>query len=446
MYYFSRLNIAIILLSSMLLGHEQQSATCADAAACRQAALDAASRQDYETFHDFAWRALQKGQPNDPDAMLLVARAQSLSGRPADALVMLRRLAERGVAVDALTSDDFRRVRGLPGWPDVEAAIDAAASARKSKPSTTGATANPAVAKPDKPAAATKVESPRTDPRVDPPGIPSAGESTVRLAETALQPVGLAYDGVSRRFVVADSHANKLVVADVIFKQVNDLVGAGSGGFGTLTALEIDRRRGDLWVTSMADGGRASVHKLQLVSGRTLARFDVPDAWLPATLNDVSMSESGSLLLIDQSGSRLLTLPVPGRGFSAAMPLQLPAPASLATTGETIYVAHRDGLAAVDLKSRKVSEVRPSKGVVLAGLRRIRWHDGALIAIQTDESTGTGRLVRIRLAGSGRTASRIDRLDDQLSDGSAVLTIADGSAYYLARGAEGTTIRRVRLR
>src|SRR3954471_19141847 len=89
---------------------------------CRQLALDAAARQDYETFHDLAWRAVQTGPRNDPALMYLLARAQSLSGRPADALVMLQRLAQIGTQTDAATIDDFRRVRALPGWAEFAAA------------------------------------------------------------------------------------------------------------------------------------------------------------------------------------------------------------------------------------------------------------------------------------------------------------------------------------
>ena len=87
-------------------------------ASCRQAAVEAAARGDYEAFHDLAWRAAQKGRPNDPELMYLLARAQSLSGRPGDALVMLRRLAQLGVPTDARDNQDFERVRRLPGWAD----------------------------------------------------------------------------------------------------------------------------------------------------------------------------------------------------------------------------------------------------------------------------------------------------------------------------------------
>src|SRR5262245_35815044 len=83
---------------------------------CQRLALEAAERGEYETFHDLAWRTVQKGPPNDVALMFLLARAQSLSGRPHDALVMLQRLADRGLGSEALSSEDFARTRQLPGW------------------------------------------------------------------------------------------------------------------------------------------------------------------------------------------------------------------------------------------------------------------------------------------------------------------------------------------
>src|SRR3954471_5747271 len=113
---------------------------------CRQLALDAAARQDYETFHDLAWRAVQTGPRNDPALMYLLARAQSLSGPPADALVMLQRLAQMGTKTDAATNDDFRRVRALPGWAEFDAS---AAPASETQPSPAASTVSPAAVQPE---------------------------------------------------------------------------------------------------------------------------------------------------------------------------------------------------------------------------------------------------------------------------------------------------------
>ena len=95
------------------VGAQVATIECREPQACRELALEARARGAFETFHDLAWRAVQTGQPNDPELMYLLARAQAVSGRRRDALVMLRRLAEAGFVNDAATHEDFRRVREL---------------------------------------------------------------------------------------------------------------------------------------------------------------------------------------------------------------------------------------------------------------------------------------------------------------------------------------------
>src|SRR5436189_6409722 len=91
---------------------------------CHRLALAAADRGDYQTFHDLAWRAVQTGPPRDPALMYLLARAQALSGRPHDALMMPQRLAEMGVPYDAANNADFIRTRQLRACPEVAARND----------------------------------------------------------------------------------------------------------------------------------------------------------------------------------------------------------------------------------------------------------------------------------------------------------------------------------
>ena len=79
-------------------------------AECRRLATEAAARGDAETFHDLAWRAVQRGKRNDPELMLLLARAQSLSGRPGDALVMHCLPAHRGEEISADLLEDPQSV------------------------------------------------------------------------------------------------------------------------------------------------------------------------------------------------------------------------------------------------------------------------------------------------------------------------------------------------
>ena len=115
----------MLLVLSALTCAESRCARAGAVASGRSAASwrCAAARQDYNAFHDLAWRALQAGPKNDPALMTMLARAQSLSGRPRDALVMLQRLAAMGVVTDAATSDDFSGVRACRSWPEFEARV-----------------------------------------------------------------------------------------------------------------------------------------------------------------------------------------------------------------------------------------------------------------------------------------------------------------------------------
>jgi hypothetical protein len=342
-----------------------------------------------------------------------------------------------GYATDARESEDFRRVRALPGWPAVEELIEArgrdGAPAKPLPPPERAVTA-PAVVKPASPAAAAPKKPAVRD------------EEALILGAAPLDPIAIAYDGASRRFVVGDRRANRLIVADEVFNRVSDLIGVSSAGLGLLDGFEIDSRRGDLWVSSSPEPGVSSVHKLQLVSGRVLSTIRLPDEMRPVTISDMSITDAGALLLVDAAGSRLLTIKAGSHNVGPLVRLSVRAPASLAPSGNVVYVAHEDGLSALDLKSGRVREITAPNGITLAGFRRLRFHRGSLVAIQADPGAETDRLVRVRLARGGARVAAVEPLDDGwASDGSA-LTIAREAAYYVARTGTGPIIRRVPLR
>jgi hypothetical protein len=245
--------LAVVSLSVAL--HGQRPQLCTEWRECRQMALDAAARGEYELFHDLAWRTVQTGPRNDPALMYQLARAQVLSGRPRDALVMLQRLVDKGLAATAITDPDFRRTRELPGWPEVESAIAAGMSVPLPLPIT--------------PVAAALATSPEP--------APGAASDAAHFSAQRFRPAGLAFDAVSQRFVIGDALGRKLIVVGVGPGHADDMVRADSAGFDDVVALGIDAQRGDLWVASAAEAsGTSSLHRLQLVSGRPLKTYRVP--------------------------------------------------------------------------------------------------------------------------------------------------------------------------
>jgi hypothetical protein len=414
---------------------------CREWRQCQQLALEARERGDYEKFHDLAWRTVQTGPARDPMLMYLLARAQSLSGRPHDALVMLNRLSDMSVPTDAATNDDFSAVRTLREWTQLEARLTPGAPPASPAPAGRASTPPPAASNATARAATN-------------PGLFKA-EDALSLS-AALEPAGLAYDGVSGRFVVGDRRERKLVVLDERSHHAIDLVRAASAGFYQITAIEIDTRRGDLWVVSADQSNNGAspataLNRLQLVSGRPIDMVPVPDNLKPARLDDVAVTTDGVVFVLDTLGKRILRLDSKTKNFAVVAALSFDGPTSIAPADDrTIFVAHASGIARVDSSTGAASPVREPTDVSLSGFKHIRRGPSSLVGIQ-QMPDGTRRAVSIRLNGGRAVGLDVVEPDLPRTD-PPVATLSSGDFYFLTRrppqdGKEGEiVVKRIRLR
>jgi len=377
---------------------------CHDWTECRQFALKAYADHDYDAFHDFARRSLAAGPPRDAKLLLLLARAESLTGRVDDARRTLERLARMGVKVDIASNNDFTNLRAA-GPAESTSAANAAT--------------------------------------VDKPNAPL--EVALRIPATRISPTGLAYDHVSGRFLMSDSSSDKLVSVDELSRHMVDLVKADSAGFRDITAFEIDTRRGDLWVVSAGRPGGTdhesvtALHKLQLISGRPLATLQPGDDFGDTRFADVAVATSGDVFVLDAAGGRIFRLAPRATTLRMACRLRLDHPVSLALTGDraaTAYVAHAAGLARVDLATGRSTRVAASKSLRLDGLERIRYDGGHIVGTQRGED-GIRHVVSIRIAaGAAPRALAVERLDSVDAVAGATLTALSGDdVYFLTREA-----------
>ncbi len=399
---------------------------------------------DYEGFHDLAWRAVQTRGQRDPDLLFLLARAQSLSGRPHDALVTLRRLAQEvHVAEDITTDDDFRRVRALPGWPEVQAII---------------AEVN-APAAPDNPAAEPSGRASRENRSAEPSGRTNrenrsaepSWKEVARFPVPAFSAGGLAYDAVSRRFVIGNLPERKLTIVEEGTNRAATLSG-DAARFLDVRALEIDRRQGDLWVISEgarngSDGTVSELHKLQLVSGRVLTIYTADASNGPSRFVDVAIGPGNGVLVLDGAGPGLMRPEKDGHTLARVMDLPAGTVTSLAPSddGRTVYVAYGDRIARVDLPTRHVDRVIGGHAA-LEGFARLRWHKSALIGVQAAD--GRQRIVQLRLSreGSKVTSTRVLDVPETTVNVSAAIDLLQDEFYYLIPGASEAAIRRIRLK
>lgn len=351
--------------------------------------------------------------------MYLLARAQSLSGRPGDALVMLTRLAERGIQTDAATNDDFRSVRALPGWTRYAAIGVQRTDAPASTPPVSCATAPPERANED---------------------------GAIHFSAPPFVPAGLAYDAVSRRFIAGDRGARKLVVIDEPSHHVANLAGAQSAGFGEITALEIDRHEGDLWVASAGEG-TSTLHKLQLISGRVIYSVTSPADAGRVRFVDVAVAATGRILALDAEGRRLFALARGSRRLQRVASLEADDPAGVAPAGRNVaYVSSSTGITRVDLATRTSVAVKTPRNIDLSGLTRVRMYRGAIVGIQKT-ADGGARAVLVRLNDAGTRARSLDVLDAVVSPfGDVTASVADDVLYYLSGTNAEAAVRRIKLR
>lgn len=340
----------MLLALFLILSSSQGAPSCENVEVCRAQALIAHAKGDFESFHDFAWAAYRKAKPNDPELMLLIARAQSLSGRPGDALVMLERVAAQGRMgpPEIVTDPDFARVRALPRWDEVREKLligivgsvpgklpDAPPESKKPDP----AAATAPVLKPEPPKsepAIIKPEAPKPEPpKPEPPkGEPTKSEPTKPAPSkpdapkskperpapartpgsplkftTALTPTALAYDRVSKRYIIGDRRARRIAVIDENTGQVSTLVGA-LGALGDVDGIAIDAQQGDLWVVTSGEEG-SSLSKMQLISGRVLSTVAIREMTAPIVA--LSFVSGAGLVAADSEGI-LWALRPGGRG------------------------------------------------------------------------------------------------------------------------------------
>jgi hypothetical protein len=268
---------------------------------------------------------------------------------------------------------------------------------------------------------------------------------------------------VSHRFVYGDRDGRKLRVVGVGLDHAVDLVRAESAGFFNVRALDIDTRRGDLWVVSASENGTAAaLHRLQLVSGRPLAAVPLVGDLLPLWPVDLTVTDGGAVLVLDRGG-RLLRLRPGSSTPEALMPLTLEGATSVTASGENVvFVAARDGVSRVDLASKTVTALGSPKNISLAGFERLRRYRGGLVGLQTD-ADGSRRVVRLELTANGRRVRRAAPYDTRFDAAAGPIALAvsgdevslitggpDPSGSVAVSSAAGTpaelSVHRLRLR
>jgi hypothetical protein len=247
---------------------------------------------------------------------------------------------------------------------------------------------------------------------------------------------------VSRRFVLGDRASSRLMIIDEVSHHVVNYASAATAGFlDELTGFAIDTRRGDLWVASAKGSGgdaTSTLHKLQLVSGRTLMEAPPADGAGALRLVDVAVTPDGTVYAIDDVDARLFRVRPGARRLEQVLRLQTAHPTALtAADDRVLYVAAEDGLVRVDLTSNKTAKVKSVEE--LTGFVSLAWQADSLVGVE--RVAGSYLVVRVPLDSSGMRAQ--PRAILAASTKRTVGTLTPQGFYYLS---EPGAIRLVKLK
>jgi sugar lactone lactonase YvrE len=290
-------------------------------------------------------------RPNHPRLLYNLAGAYALNGKTDESLGLINRIIAMGLYFPFEKDDDFKSL-----GPDLMKQAMAMAGKNKS--------------------------------------AVNASTRAFTLPDKEFIPEGIAYDPASERFFVGSIHKGKIVS---IGKngEVSDFSSPGDG-LWSVSGMKVDARRRILWASTTAfpqmaghktsDEGKAGVFKYDLATGKLLNKYLLSDTAERHALGDLTIDKTGRVYATDSVAPVIYSV-APG-GNSLEVFLRDPVFNSLQgltfTKDEKIlYVAdYSKGIFRVDIPSKAITQIKPSKYVTLLGIDGLYFRGGNLIAIQ----------------------------------------------------------------
>ena len=331
-------------------------------------AREARLKGDVPVWAAFATRAL--ALTHHPDVLISAARAHAAAGNKALALDYLGQAVRRGAGLDPVRFAEFKPLAADPEF------VALATAARRNL-------------------------------------MPLArAEVFTELPEHMSE--GITFDPVSRRFFVSGGEGQILAI-DTAGKATPF---ASGGGLRQLLGLKVDAQRRMLWLANgrypepgpnqPPDSGTGGIRAYNLDTGALVVSAELDERPLLHGFNDLALMDDGTAYVTDSNTHAVYKL-VPG-GEKLELVLRddrmtYPNGIAPAPDGRTIYVAHLEGISALDPATRSRRLLPQPVDTSLHSIDGLLLHDGVFYGVQT--SPYMPRLVAAALAPDGRSISKV---------------------------------------
>ena len=360
-------------------------------------AREARLKGDVPTWLAFATRSLALA-PDHPDILISVARANAAAGNRARALDHLAQAVRRGVGLDPLRLAEFKPFAGDPRFEAI------AADAKRNL-----------------------VPVARAAAFAD---IPETGSE------------GIAFDPVSRRLFVGPDGALFAIGMD---GKVTPF--ASGGGLRQLLGLKVDARRRLLWVVNgrypepvpnpPADAGTGGIRAYHLETGALVTAVEIDERPLLHGFNDMALADDGTVYVTDSHSHAVYKLAAGGKQLELLLrdpAMAYPNGIVLTPDGRTLYVAHVEGISAIDTASGKRRLLPVPADASVNSIDGLLLRDGLLYGVQT--SPYMHRILGAALSADGRSIARVWTVNSRTpADYSQSTAAIAGDDLYMVGGA-----------
>ena len=368
-----------------------------------QRGREAYARGDMAAFRE-AYREAARLRPGDVWMLYNLACAEARNGQTRAAVRALENIAAHRAAPDIEADADFDSIRGDEGYRSVAARMAALRRERVDSGATVGFT----------------------------------------VAEKGLVPEGVAYDPVTRSFFLSSIRQRRIlrIGAD---GRVSDFVTAARDGLRSAAGMAVDAKRRTLWVASEAmphmngfhrgDPPASAVFEYDLDSGRLRREHRPAASGKPPAFDDLTVAPDGRVYVNDGQSPRIFALDPSGGTFEVFLESDaLRGTQGLAVTpdGNTLYASDYNGLARIDLRSRRVTPVAVPPDLALNGIDGLVYAEGSLVGIQN--GIQPHRVIRLDLARDGVTVTkaRILEMNHPAFDEPTLGVVVGGRLYFTA--------------
>ena len=367
---------------------------------CYQRGMAAYQAKDYDTCIREFERALGF-IPSHPTVTYNLACAYALKGDVGAAVKWLERAVAYGMAVDVQSDQDFDSIRQSAAFRRVVTRLEA--------------TRRPV----------------------------ARGSVAFTLPEKDLIPEGIAWDSTTGDFYLGSIYKAKIVRVSRDGR-IADFTAPRQDGLRSVIGMKVDARRRVLWACSAVNSPRAAgfdpaelgwsgLFKYDLVTGRLLAKYDLPPRDGKHLLNDLVVTEAGDVYVSDSEAGSVWQV-------TADSGLQLlvhsddflyPNGITLSADGRALYLANSSsGVVRIDLATRRVTPVTAPAGISPIGIDGMYLYRGGLVVVQGI----FGRITRLILDPSGQRIVSAEILEARNPhfDTPTTGAPADGFLYLIA--------------